>query len=231
MKCTLFGDEDDENLVFVMGWGNKAEHETARWLIDKFVDAGYYVHAIEIPTVVTDFREEYVEPIQRYVDDLAEFRLLGHSTGGLIGPYIDGATTRTYLSPWWGFSGDGSPAMSLAMKLPTDRPILPAGIEKEGLGIHTTDRQIEEIPQRAAPTFLREAAWGQDHRPPIDEEAVVFCSLRDEVVGVRAIGRAVPSERTVIYDGGHELFGSQSRDEHLDTLLAVVRSGAEALAQ
>lgn len=229
MNCTLSGDGTDENLVFVMGWGNKADHETVRWLTDQFVDAGYYVHAIEIPTVVTDFLWEYVDPIQRYVDDLAEFRLVGHSTGGLIGPYIDGATTRTYLSPWWGFTGGGSPAMSLAMRLPTDRSILPAGITKEALGIYTTDRQIEEIPRRAAPSFLREAAWGHEHRPPVDEDAVVFCSLRDEVVSVRAIGYAVPSERTVIYDGGHELFGSTSREDHLDTLLAVVHAGADAL--
>jgi hypothetical protein len=41
----------------------------------------------------------------------------------------------------------------------------------------------------------------------------------------------VPAERTVVYDGGHELFASRSRDDHLDTLLAVVDEGADALTE
>jgi len=231
MKCTIFGPEDGETLVFVMGWGNQAHHEPVRWLIDEFVDAGYRVHAIEIPTVVTDFRSEYVDPIQNYVDDLGEFRLVGHSTGGLIGPYIEGPTTRTYLSPWWGFPDDGGPLLDLITKLPLDRPLLPAGTTREALGEYTTDRQLDEIPDKAAPSFLREARWGHEHRPPIDEDAVVFCSLRDEIVGVRAIGRAVPTSRIALYDGGHELFSAASRADHIDTLVSVVDSGALGLGE
>lgn len=229
MKCTLFGPEDGETLVFVMGWGNQAHHEPVQWLVDHLSEAGYRVHAIEIPTVVTDFHSEYVEPVQQYVDDLGSFRLLGHSTGGLIGPYLEGATTRTYLSPWWGFPDDGGPVLSLASRLPTTRPLLPAGTTRDALGVHATDRQLAEIPSKAAPAFIREAMWGHEHRPAIDDDAVVFCSLQDQIVGVRAIGRAVPADRVVLYDGGHELFSSHSREEHIETLLAVLRDGAAAL--
>lgn len=230
MDCHMFGPEDGPNLVVVLGWGNRVHHEPVEWLLDRFVDDGYRVHAFEIPNVVTDFAREYVDPVQRYVDDLDEFRLVGHSTGGLIGAFINGAMTVTYLSPWWGFPGDGGPGLSLAMKLPIDRPLLPAGTEKEDLGSYATDRQMEEIPSKAAPTFLREAEWAHENRPSIDADAVVFCSLQDEVVDVRAIGRAVPANRTVIYDGGHELFSSTGRDDQIETLLAVVREGASGIS-
>jgi len=230
MDCHVSGPEEGDHLVCILGWGNRVHHEPVEWLIDQFVDAGYRLHAFEIPDVVTDFARQYVDPIQRYVEDLGEFRLVGHSTGGLIGAFVNGAMTRTYLSPWWGFPDDGGPGLSLAMKLPIERPLLPAGTTKKALGAYATDRQLAEIPSKAAPTFLREADWAHRNRPPIDDDAVVFCSLRDEIVGVRAIGRAVPSKRVVLYDGGHELFASKSRVDHVDTLLSVIESGSAGLS-
>ncbi|MFB6188736.1 MAG: alpha/beta hydrolase, partial [Halapricum sp.] len=56
-----------------------------------------------------------------------------------------------------------------------------------------------------------------------------FCTLSDRVVSTRAIGDRLPSERIVLYDGGHELFTSRSREDHLDTLLAALEDGPDAL--
>jgi len=233
MHRETLGDGDD--LVVVLGWGNRLDHENVRWLLDELAES-YRVHAFRIPDAITDFEREYVRPIERYVADLDEWRLLGHSTGGLIGPYVATAasttapTTRTYLSPWWGEPpGRDGPLLDVLAKLPISRPILPGSIDdRELLGDLTTDRQLDEGPD-AAPTFLRETRRAHRELPPIDDDAVVFCSLRDRVVSTRAIGDRMPADRVRLYDGGHELFSSSSRAERIDDVLAAVREGASGL--
>jgi pimeloyl-ACP methyl ester carboxylesterase len=235
MESVADGPEDGEDLVVVLGWGNRLHHENVQWLFDQFTDAGYRVHAFEIPDVIEDFHDDYVAPVLAVTDDLDSFRLVGHSTGGLIAAYIDGAETTTYLSPWWDFLrgqvGLDDAVLSGIVRIPTATPVVPSGTStRDAIGELATDRQLAEGPTRAAPSFLREVREAQRERPPVAEDAVVFCSLSDNVVGIRAIGEAVPAERTVIYDGGHELFSSPSRADHIDRLLAVVADGTAALS-
>lgn len=234
MRVTQDGPDDGPDLVFIMGWGNQFHHENIRWLIEEFVAAGYRVHTFQIPELFTDFYGELVEPVQEYVDDLDEFRLVGHSTGGLVAPFVDGPTTRTYLSPWWGFRrgqvGADDLLLSLFAKIPTTRKIIPTGEgQRDEIGQLATDRQFEEGPEWAAPTFFREGQRAHRDRPPIGDDVVVFCTPRDAVVSVRAIGEAVDSDQLVLYDGGHELFSSPCRNEHIETLLAVIEDGIDGL--
>lgn len=235
MNCEQYGPEGGPDLVCILGWGNRLHHQNVQWLLDQFTDEGYRVHAFEIPVVVTDFEREYVAPVDRYVDDLGKYRLVGHSAGGLVAAYLDGAQT-TFLSPFWGFPegqvGIDDALLDLVSRVPVAKPMLPTGTaSRSAIGELATERELRESPSRAAPTFIREARQAHRDLPPIDDDAVVFCSLADPVVSTRAIGRAVPAERTVVYDGGHELFASRSRDDHLDTLLAVVDEGADALTE
>ena len=65
--------------------------------------------------------------------------------------------------------------------------------------------------------------------PPFDEDAVVFYTPEDPVVGAGAIRERTPEANAVVYEGGHELFNSSSREEHVDVLLAAVDEGADAL--
>jgi pimeloyl-ACP methyl ester carboxylesterase len=234
MKSEQYGPADGPDLVCVLGWGNRLHHENVQWLVNQFVADGYRVHAFEIPVVITDFEREYVAPIDRYIADLAEFRLVGHSAGGLTAAYLDGARTTTFLSPFWGFPrgqvGVDDALLALAALVPLARPVLPSGTStRDAIGELATERELREGPSRAAPTFIRESRQAHRDLPPIDEDAVVFCTLADPVVSTRAIGEAVPADRTVVYDGGHELFASRSREEHLETLLAAVDRGASAL--
>ena len=233
MERRTFGGDDEaaEDLVFVLGWGNKLFHENVRWLVDELVDAGYRVHAFRIPTTITDFRSEYVEPVAEFVKDLDGYRLLSHSTGGLIAAHLDGATRRVYLSPFWGFpEGPEEPLYDLLAKLPVSAELLPAGTaDREAIGDLATDRQLETGADAAAPTWIRECLGAQANLPPIDDDAVVFCSLRDEIVSTRAVGERVPADRIVLYDGGHELFSSSSRERNLPTLLAALEEGAAAV--
>lgn len=232
MRRELFGPEDGPDLVLILGWGNAFEFETVRWLLDHLTDAGYRVHGFQIPTVVTDFEDEWLDPVAASVADLESYRLLTHSTGGLIGEFLDDPAPRhtVHLSPWWGFHDDlDNPVVNLATKLPLSTPILPAGIDRESLGEYATDAQIEATPSRAAPTFLREAKWGQARLPPFDEDTVVFYTPDDPVVGADAIEARAPARNRVSYEGGHELFSSGSRDEHIDAVLSALDGGVDAL--
>lgn len=235
MQVEQHGPAGGPDLVCVLGWGNQLNHDPVEWLLDRFVDAGYRVHAFEIPTVITDIEAEYIGPVAGYAADLESFRLVGHSAGGLVAAYLDGAHTATYLSPFWGVPsgavGLDAAFFGLAARLPTARSVLPVPTpSRRALGALTTDRQLRELPSRAAPTFLREARRAHRDLPPIEDDAVVFCSLADPIVSTRAIGRAVPADRTVLYDGGHELFGSACREAYAELLLAAVDRGAVALA-
>lgn len=229
MRADVFGEGEDD-LVFVLGWANKPEYDGLRWLIDRLVDAGYRVHALEIPRVISNFDAEYLGPVADYAAELDGYRLLGHSTGGLIGEFLDGPTTRVYLSPWWGFHDDlRNPVVSLLMHLPTRRRLLPAEFEREDLGELASDLQVEEVPDRVAPTFLREAKRAQSRLPPFHEDTVVFYTPDDPVVSAEAIRQRTPAGNAVVYEGGHELFNSPARKDHIETLPATIDRGAEAL--
>lgn len=234
MEVTRDGPEDGPTVVMVMGWGNKHHHENVVWLRDLFAEDGYDLHTFQIPEVITDFEADYLDPLEEYITDLEEFRLVSHSTGGLIAPFLDGGITRTHLSPWWGFPrgqvGVDGFIVKLFSMIPTSRAIVPSGESSaEDIGELATDQQLSEGPTRAAPSFLKEIRRAHRERPPVDEDAVVFCSPRDPVVGVRAIVEAVSFDQLVFYDGGHELFSSQRREDYADTILTAVEDGLDAL--
>ena len=230
MEFDRFGDDEDPPLLFVLGWGNRTHHEPVRWLIDHLSEE-FRVHTATLPVHVTDVQAEWVRPVERYAADLDSPALLGHSAGGLTAAHADvDARTRTYLSPWWGYPpATRGPHVDLIARVPLDAKLLPSGINATALGAHATERQVEETPSRVSPRFLQATRAAHESVPEVDEDAVVFCSLSDRVVSLRAIGDNVSSERLVVYDGGHELFSSRSREAHLDTLLSVCREGPDTL--
>lgn len=236
MRTETRGDPADPDLVCVLGWGNRLDHENVGWLLDALA-ADSFVHAIEIPTVISSFETEYLEPVRERVADVGEYRFVGHSTGGLIGAFLRGPdhapTTRTYLSPWWGMAPETTgPLLDAVCRLPTRRSVVPTGTaDRDALGDLATDRQLRESPSRAAPTFLREARRAQRGLRDLDPDptAVAFCALTDSVVDPRRVGDRVSAGRTVLYNGGHELFSSASRTDHAETLRRVVREGPDGL--
>ena len=233
MRHRIFNEDGDEELVFVMGWGNRWTHENVSWLVGQLTEAGYRVHAFELPTNIDDFKADWLEPVAEYVRDLEEYQLLGHSAGALVAQALYGADNHVYLGPWWGY-GEGfpEPLLEAVAKLPTTFPCLPVGdMDRTALGSKATDHQIATTPSWVSPAFVRETRRAQDELLTIDHDAVVFCSLRDPVVSLRAIGERVPAEHVVLYDGGHELFSSGSRERHVDTLLAALEDGAEAVEE
>jgi pimeloyl-ACP methyl ester carboxylesterase len=231
METETFGDPDDPDLAFVLGWGNRPGHETVRWLIDRLAER-YRVHAFEVPVNGTDFEGEYLDPVVEYVADLGAYRLLGHSTGGLVAAHVrdPAPETRTHLSPWWGFADDQrGPLLSLVTRVPSARQVIPSGAStREALGALASDEQLADSPDRVSPAFLRTIRGAQRSLPPVEDD-VVFYTPEDTVVSPQAIERRVPPRNRVAYEGGHELFSSPAREDHLGTLLAAVEEGPAAL--
>jgi len=233
MRHRIFNDDGDEDLVFVMGWGNRWTHENVSWLLGQLTDADYRVHAFELPTDIDDFKADWLEPVAEYVRDLEGYQLLGHSAGALIAQALDGADNHVYLSPWWGY-GDAfpEPVLEAVSLVPTTFPCLPVGgMDREALGERATDHQLATLPSWVSPAFVRETRRAQQDLLTIDHDAVVFCSLRDPVISLRPIGERVPAAHVVLYDGGHELFSTAARDRYVDLVLDALENGSDAVEE
>ncbi|MFA9502033.1 alpha/beta hydrolase [Natrinema sp. H-ect1] len=174
-----------------------------------------------------------MKPIDDYVRGLESFRLLSHSTGGLIAEFLAGADRRVYLSPWGAFTGicgirsSRSPCGSRCR----GRSSRTAGPTGRCWGALATDRQLADTPSRVAPTFLREAKRAQSRLPPFqfEEAGVVFYTPTVPVVSTTAIERRTPESNRVVYEGGHQLFDSPSRETHVEPFLAALEDGPDAL--
>jgi len=211
MKTDVIGDGDD--LLFLMGWGNRVDGTNERWFATQLADAGYRVTLVEIPTNPTDFDREYLSPAASIRDSLDDPMVVGHSTGGLIAAHLR-PERAVYVSPWWAFYGEKLRGWLLewGSKLPVSVPLVPVDFDREEVGPRVTDRGWERVPDRVSPNFVREIREAQASMPDVPERARVCASLRDTVVGLQGVGDRVPAERVHLYDGGHEPFAATDRE-------------------
>lgn len=219
MNVDTFGDADDDPLLWVMGWGNVASSRHERWLIDRFVDAGYHVHAAELPTNSPAFQAEYVAPVRSYIDELTDPALVAHSMGGLTTAHVGPDRPVVYLSPWWGMDDGDLPAVArLLFRLPTSWRVLPNPGEPAALGELATEADVTS-PDRISPKWIATMRRAHATLPPIDPEDVVFYTPSDEVVDPAAIEAHTEPDQRRRYEGGHELFASADRDAVVDDVL------------
>lgn len=211
-----------EDLLFVMGWGNRLDGTNERWFLDRLAEE-YRVRAMQIPTNVSDFESEYLRPVRREYRDLEDPRVLSHSTGGTITAYLE-SPRSVFVSPWWAFHGEKvrGGLLDLVARIPLPVPVVPIDFEREEVGEHVTETQWADLPARVSPTFVREIRKAQANLPPIPAAAEVFCSLRDTVVGTQGIGEHVDPGQVTLYDGGHEPFSSEGRERHVETVLDLL---------
>lgn len=224
MDSRIFNDSGSPTPVFVMGLGNRATDTSVSWFIDQLTAAGYRVQAIRLPTDITDFEAEYCRPVQRSLDEAHPAAVVGHSLGGLVMAFLESSARMVYLSPWWGIDEGKVSAWErwLVPRLPLEARILPISIRREELGDHLSDAEWEQVPRRISPVFISAVYSAQQSRPPIDEDAVVLLSLRDTIVSLPAVGKAVSADQIRLYDGGHQLFAAGGREEAIAEVLSVL---------
>lgn len=213
-------------LLFVLGFGNRVDGETERWFIDRLTDHGYRVHAIQLPTDIDDFHREYVGPVQRAHDDGNPAAVLGHSLGGLVTAFLKTTARNVYLSPWWGMYEGKVSAWEewLVPRLPVRARVLPIKTRRDELGEHLSDDGWDRLPKRISPAFISAVFRAQRARPSIGDDAVVFASLEDTIVSLRAMGTAVTAGQIRLYDGGHQLFAARGRREAFEEVVTVLPS-------
>lgn len=216
---------EGRDVLFVMGWGNRVDGDNERWFADRLVERGHRVRLLELPTDMTDFATDYLEPARDHLEALAEPVVLSHSTGGLVAAHLEPDRT-VYLAPWWGIYGRklrGS-ALEFLARLPVTTPLVPIDFGREEVGEHVTAAHWDALPERVSPAFLGEVLDAQERRPAIPDDHKVFVSLRDTVISPRAIGEAVAPSQVHLYDGAHEVFSSAGRDELVEPVLDAVES-------
>jgi len=237
MQVDTFGSGMD--LVWVMGWGNVVDSRHERWLVDRLVDAGYRVHAVELPTTTPDFRRDCVAPVREYLDDLDAagdrgdddggggddasdgdgdaYAVLAHSMGGLALLHAAPDPKAVYLSPWW-VMHDLPIVLEPLLALPVATPVLPYASNPGALGDLATSED-DTGPDRIAPKWIQTVREHQRSLPALDADDHVFYAPDDEVVDPAAIERHAPDSQRSTYDGGHELFASSGRDEYVQWVI------------
>ncbi|MFC7203498.1 alpha/beta fold hydrolase [Haloferax namakaokahaiae] len=231
VRVTQHGDPRDDDVLFVLGWGNKPGHKSVEWLLDRLAYAGYRVHAVELPTNGWDFDSQYVNPVRAYAIDRNIDLVLSHSTGGLVAAHLNLAVRNVFLSPWWGmrFGTLDGLLWPLVRRLPTAYPFIPSGLSREAIGDLKLAAEVQDSPSKVSPAFLSTIYDAQQTLPPFRPTDVVFYSPTDRVVDTRAIGERTPAANLRPYDGGHEFFASESREQTLTEVLAALDDGVEAV--
>mgnify|MGYP000072968651 FL=1 len=233
LRITRRGTDGDE-LLFVLGWGNKPTHEHVAWLLTRLLESDYRVHAVTIPTNVWDFDDQYLAPLDDYVREHDFDVVLSHSTGGLIAEHLarNHGLRNVFLSPWWGVETDGlldRAALAVFERLPTARRLYDPELDVEAIGALKSAAEAETGPSGLSPAFLATIRDAQSRLGSFDNEDAVFYTPDDQVVDPAAIeARAPPSNRRQ-YEGGHEFFASPGRESVLEDVLGALDSGPTAI--
>lgn len=222
MDTRTFNESGNPTLLFVMGFGNRFDGASVSWIINRLTDAGYRVHALQLPTDIVDFDREYRRPVQQAHDEHNPAGVVSHSLGGLVTAFLDTTAREVYLSPWWGIYEAKVSSLErwIVPRLPLPTRILPIKTDREEIGEYLSDDEWEQLPKRISPVFITEIYRAQQARPSISTDAVVFVSLVDTIISLNAIGTAVCSGQIRLYDGGHQLFAAKNRQETIDEVLA-----------
>jgi hypothetical protein len=218
----------DRDLLLVLGWGNRPDHPAVDWLCDRLARE-WTVHAVALPENGTDFGRDYRDPVAAVAERVDPDAHLGHSLGGLVLAHLPGDGPRVYLSPFWGLAVDGLAArlLPLVTRLPVSRRVIGLDADRSNLGEFADDGRDRAADRGCSPAWLGAVRRAQATLPPFRAESVVYCSLRDDVVDLAAIGDHAPAERVRLYDGAHESFASRSRTTVFDRVQRDLRRPAE----
>ncbi|SEF72188.1 alpha/beta fold hydrolase [Halobellus limi] len=233
MRITRRG-ADGEDLLVVLGWGNKPTHEHVAWLLTRLLDAGYRVHAVTLPTNGWNFEAQYVAPLDEYLTDHDVDLALSHSTGGLVAERLADrhALRNVFLSPWWGVRTDGlvdRAILAAFERLPTAKRLYAPDLDAAAIGDLKSTAEAATGPGGLSPAFLATVREAQSRLGPFDDGDAVFYSPEDRVVDPAAIEARTPPENRRSYDGGHEFFASSGRADVLDDVLAALDAGPDAV--
>ena len=218
-------ENEGEDILFIGGLGNRYDGDNIQWFMNRMKENDFRVHFAELKTDIRDFKKEYIDPIDKYAESLGNFILIGHSLGGLVANFVSGARKIIYLSPWWGIFGEKLRKRAVNMlpilkhiKLRVQRIDYVRG----EVGKLVTDKDWGYIPKFVSFPFVSEVVTYQK-KIDVKGDYYVFTSLRDTIISHKAIGENANLNRIILYDGEHEFFSSESREEIFENILKYLR--------
>jgi len=214
-----------EDILFIGGLGNRYSGDNIKWFVNRLRENSFRVHFAELKTDIRDFKKEYIDPVNKYAEALGDFLLIGHSLGGLVANFVKGARRVVYLSPWWGIYGEKLRTKAINM-LPLLKHIKlriqHIDYVREEVGKLVTDKDWGYIPTFVSFPFVSEVVTYQK-KISVKGDYFVFTSLRDTIISLKAIGENANLNRIILFNGEHEFFSSDSREETFKELLKYLR--------
>jgi esterase/lipase len=212
-----------KDVMFLLGYGITLEQPGTRWIIDKFKDEGIQTTFVIVPTDMTDYQKDILEPCKKIEDRMEDHMLLGLSLGGLAGAYMEKAKKRIFLSPFWGVN-DSLKYMgydTALRRLKTVRyRIIPRKFNVSDAGHYAVKEDIHGIPMWLSFSTLYQMVQMQSAMPPPREDDLVYRSKDDRIISHESIeARKVP---IVEYEGGHMIHLVKDRDRIFNDIIGTI---------
>lgn len=216
-------DGGEKELLFIHGFGGNLEQPGVKWTMKRLRNANYSVTYVQLPTIISNFREDIVEPVMDVRKGLDRHVIAGFSLGGLTAAYLKNDTRKVYLSPFWGinerwaFKGLGGILKVLAG---FNKPSLKRHFEKEDAGPLGVEEDMRGIPDSVDPRTIHEMHHAQIRMPEPSLNDVVFYCPRDMVISIKAIEKRAIEKHT--FRGGHMFYLSKDRNEIMKEIIKAL---------
>jgi len=201
------------DVMFLLGFGINFDQPGTRWLMDSFKEKGYETTFVMVPTDLTDFRTELVDPAKEIETSLGDPLVIGLSLGGLVASYMGRSRRRIFLSPFWGVHDTlRRKGLDLALqKLKKVRyRLLPRVFTVADAGYFAVEDDLVGIPAGLSFSTLSQMVSMQQEMPPLREDDVVYRSKQDFIISHNTIDEKARIIRE--YDGGHLIHLVKDRD-------------------
>ncbi len=177
-------------MLFLHGYGGNLDQPGVRWTMERFKEAGFSVTYVQLPTVISDFNKDILQPVKEVQEGLGLHVVVGFSLGGLAAAYIERSIKTVYLSPFWGINdrwGIKGLGGVLRVLAGFNAPSLKRRFDLKDAGPMAVGEDLLGIPEKVDPKTIHEMYDAQVNMPEPEKGDVVFYCPRDAVISIKAI--------------------------------------------
>lgn len=221
-------DGGSKEMLFIHGYGGNLDQPGVRWTMERFKETGYTVTYVQLPTIISNFNKDILQPVQDVQSDLGPHVVVGFSLGGLTATYLDRSIKTVYLSPFWGINDRwGIKGLGGVLKILAgfNAPSLKRRFDIEDAGPMAVEEDLLGIPERVDPRTIHEMHNAQVNMPEPDPEDVVFYCPKDAVISIKAIEGRIIEKHT--FRGGHMFYLSRDRKEIMKEVIRILDQGLD----
>jgi hypothetical protein len=203
-----------ESVLFVLGYGNDFDNPGIKWLRSWIRRTDLNVTMVRIPTRISDWRSEIIDPLKE-ISERREYRnIISHSFGSLATYFIDAPGRRIFISPFWGIPGKrANPFLIKIVKFMGNSKIrmIPRGFDLDDLGDLAQKDDILTVPRFLSFANINGIIKLTEILPPPKKGDIVFISRDDSIIDLKAVTDCGMEVR--YYRGGHQPFVISGRED------------------